>query len=265
MVGRPPPPPRAVLRHRPGLSASQAHIHVPVPHDPAQMGPETRVPYRRTGDCNQDAGHPVKTLGGPFSSPSPRGLPPGAPSPLGAPGGGLPTIRALPGLQRGARGRRKGKGPPAAPACRPRLAPGGLRTSRSGAAAPTHRAHSLHNSAPTRPHAALQPTRSVALHPPRRDHRGSVVASSSGSSGTHILSREGRLWGLCATISVPFLLGNDWYRDCKGVVSRTFHQSFLLEAQGPLTRDPQGEGLVSSLPFSMSALKVLLSTHVFNA
>lgn len=43
------------------------------------------------------------------------------------------------------------------------------------------------------------------------------------SSGTHVPSRKGRLWGLCATLPAPFLLGDAQSQGRERAVSRSFH------------------------------------------
>lgn len=114
----------------------------------------------------------------------------------------------VPGTEWGLRCPRKRKGPPVAPACRRE----GCRPLSPRSAAPTQRAHSLHNSAPTRPQAELQPpcaapVRAGPLGPPPVHGRSTVLSMSSGTHVPPVPSRKERLWGLWAAFLAFLLLG----------------------------------------------------------
>lgn len=133
------------------------------------------------------------------------------------------------------------------------------------AAAPAQRAHSLNNSAATRPRTELQPAHLAAAQPagPRPPPVRSSLFSAALLRSTPLCKL--RQWGLCGTFSDPFLLGDAQSQDCKEVVSRSFHQSFPFRSPRGLTWDPQEEGLISNRPSWMFGLKALLSAHAFNA
>lgn len=108
----------SALRHRPGLSVSQAHIHVPVPHAPAPWD---------LGPASPPGGHgiAIRTLGSrPWGSPLQplsQGIASRDPTSPGRPWGRPANHQDLapdPSEGRGAAGRGRGRLPPPPGACR---------------------------------------------------------------------------------------------------------------------------------------------------
>lgn len=134
--------------------------------------------------------------------------------------GGRPTTRTLSRDQNGGCGTQEnGKG---------RLSPPRAAGRSADLLAQRRRAHALCSlAAQQRAHAAAGGTAA--------NLRSARVTWSSGSpscplatvlstpSGTHVPSRKGRLWGLCATLPAPFLLGDAQSQGPERAVSRSFH------------------------------------------